>query len=256
MPQVIATPHIAASTTEAQELVGVEVAMSVRDYLSEGLIRNAVNFPAIAPDDFPKLRPYLKLAEMLGAMSAQSLRARAESIGVRYYGPLTTAHEQVLGSAVLTGALSAYMDGVTPINARALASQRGLDVVESRSTRARDFVNVISVKLRGGDRERWVEGTVFEPSSPRLSLLDGVAVEAPLGGGTLVLLSNEDRPGVIGEVGSAMGRHGVNIGSFALGRSEGGAVGVISVDAAPGVDAALEEIRNLTAIREAVAVRL
>lgn len=256
LPQVIATPHIAASTTEAQELVGLEVAMSVRDYLAEGLIRNAVNFPAIAPEDFPKLRPYLRLAEMLGAMIAQSLHARAESIGIRYYGPLTTAHEQVLGSAVLSGALSAYMDGVTPINARALAVQRGLDVVESRSTRARDFVNVISVKLRGGDRERWVEGTVFEPSSPRLSLLDGVAVEAPLGGGTLVLVSNEDRPGVIGEVGSAMGRHGVNIGSFALGRSEGGAVGVISVDASPGVDAALEEIRNLNAIREAVAVRL
>lgn len=256
LAQVIATPHIAASTAEAQELVGLEVAMSVRDYLAEGLIRNAVNFPAIAPEDFPKLRPYLKLAEMLGAIIAQSLRARAESIGIRYYGPLTTAHEQVLGSAVLTGALSAYMDGVTPINARALAAQRGLDVVESRSTRARDFVNVLSVKLRGGDRERWVEGTVFEPSSPRISLLDGVAVEAPLGGGTLVLLSNDDRPGVIGEVGSTMGRHGVNIGSFALGRSEGGAVGVISVDDSPAVDAAVEEIRNLKAIREAVAVRL
>jgi D-3-phosphoglycerate dehydrogenase len=114
---------------------------------------------------------------------------------------------------------------------------------------------MLSVKMRSGGRERWVEGTVFEPASPRLSALDGVPIEAPLGG-TLILMANEDRPGVIGDVGSALGRHKVNIGSFALGRDERGAVSVISVDATPDLDAALTEVRNLSAVREAVVVRL
>jgi D-3-phosphoglycerate dehydrogenase len=256
LPQVIATPHIAASTTEAQELVGVEIAMSVRDYLGEGLVRNAVNFPAISPEEYPRLRPYLRLGEMLGALVAQWLHARPDAIGIRYYGSLTNQHEGIIGSSVLAGALSTFMDtGVTAVNARALAAQRGLEIVESRSTRAREFVNVISVKLAGRNRERWVEGTVFEPASPRLCTLDGVPVEAPLGG-TLILIGNDDRPGVIGDVGSALGRHGVNIGSFALGRDERGAVGVISVDEAPGLDAAVAEVRSLKAVREAVVVRL
>jgi D-3-phosphoglycerate dehydrogenase / 2-oxoglutarate reductase len=256
LPQVIATPHIAASTTEAQEQVGVEIALSVRDYLGEGLIRNAVNFPAIAPDEFPRVRPYLRLGELLGGLVAQCLHARPESIGIRYYGPLTTQYESIIGSGVLAGALSTFMDnGVTPINARALAAQRGLEIVESRSSRPRDYVNVISIKLRGGGRERWVEGTVFEPASPRLCTLDGVPVEAPLGG-TLIVMSNEDRPGVIGDVGSTLGRHGVNIGSFALGRNEQGAVGVISVDPVADLEPAVAELRKVAAIREAVAVRL
>jgi len=256
LPQVIATPHIAASTTEAQELVGMEIALSVRDYLGEGLVRNAVNFPAIPPEEFPRVRPYLRLGEMLGALIAQSLHARPDAIGIRYYGPLTSQHEPIIGSAVVSGALSTFMDvGVTPINARALATQRGLEIVESRSSRPRDFVNVISVKLRSGGRERWVEGTVFEPGSPRLCTLDGVAIEAPLGG-TLILMSNEDRPGVIGDVGSTLGRHNVNIGSFALGRDERGAVGVISVDPTADLEAAVAELRELKAVREAVVVRL
>jgi D-3-phosphoglycerate dehydrogenase / 2-oxoglutarate reductase len=256
LPQVIATPHIAASTTEAQELVGVEIALSVRDYLGEGLVRNAVNFPGVAPDEFPRIRPYLRLSEMLGALVGQWLHARPDSIGIRYYGPLISQHESILGSAVLSGALSTFMDtGVTPVNARPLAAQRGLEIVESHSSRPRDFVNVISVKLRSGGSERWVEGTVFEPASPRLCTLDGVPVEAPLNG-TVVLIANDDRPGVIGDVGSALGRHAVNVASFALGRSDAGAVGVINVDASPKLDAAVDEIRKLPAIREAVVVRL
>lgn len=255
LPQVVATPHIAASTNEAQELVGSEIAINVRDYLQEGIIRNAVNFPAVPPDDVPKLRPYLLLAEKLGALIAQLLPERPESIGIRYYGPLMTVYENVIGSAVLAGALSRTEDNVTAVNARALATEHGLEVVESRSTRPRDFVNMISVKLGSTKRERWVEGTVIEPASPRLAAIDGVPIEAPLAG-TLIVMANEDRPGVIGEVGTALGRHGVNIGSFALGRQASGAVGVISVDEAGGLDAAVEDIRRSKAVKEALVVRL
>jgi len=255
LPQVIATPHIAASTVEGQELVGNETALQVRDYLKDGIIRNAVNFPSVPPDDVPKLRPYLDLASRLGALVAQLLTERPEEIGIRYYGPLMTAYENVIGSAVLAGALARSFDSVTAVNARAIAAERGLEVVESRSTRPRAFTHVVSVKLRGAKRERWVEGTVLEPSGPRLCGLDGVPIEAPLSG-RLVVMTNEDRPGVIGGVGTTLGRHGVNIGSFALGRDASGAVAVISVDETTGLDAAVNDMRELPNVREAVAVAL
>ena len=254
LPQVIATPHIAASTIEGQELVGNETALQVRDYLKDGIIRNAVNFPSVPPDDVPKLRPYLELAGKLGALVAQLLTERPEEISIRYYGPLMTEYENVIGSAVIAGALSKAAI-VTPVNARAVATERALEVIESRSTRARDYMHVISVKLRGGKRERWVEGMVFGPTGPRLSSLDGVPIEAPLSG-TLIVMANEDRPGVIGDVGTTLGRHGVNIASFALGRNDSGAAGVISVDTTTGLDEAVKEMRELKAVREAVVVRL
>jgi len=227
----------------------------VRDYLKDGIIRNAVNFPSVPPDDVPKLRPYLDLAARLGALVAQLLTERPEEIGIRYYGPLMTAYENVIGSAVLAGALARSFDSVTAVNARAIAAERGLEVVESRSTRPRAFTHVVSVKLRGAKRERWVEGTVLEPSGPRLCGLDGVPIEAPLSG-RLVVMTNEDRPGVIGGVGTTLGRHGVNIGSFALGRDASGAVAVISVDETTGLDAAVNDMRELPNVREAVAVAL
>jgi D-3-phosphoglycerate dehydrogenase / 2-oxoglutarate reductase len=255
LPQVVASPHIAASTLEAQELVGSEIAINVRDYLLEGVMRNTVNFPAVPSDDVPKLRPYLLLAEKLGALIAQLVQDRPEEIGIRYYGPLMSAYENVIGSAVLAGALSRTEDNVTAVNARALAGERGIDVVESRSSRPRDFMHVISVKLRSAGRERWVEGMVVEPSSPRLCSIDGVPIEAPLAG-TLVVMANDDRPGVIGDVGTAMGRHGVNIASFALGRDKSGAVGVITVDEGKGLADAVKDVRASKAVREAVVVRL
>ena len=255
LSQVIATPHIAASTTEGQELVGNETALQVRDYLKDGIIRNAVNFPSVPPDDVPKLRPYLELGERLGALVAQLLTERPEQLSIRYYGPLMTAYENVIGSAVLSGALAQTADTVTSVNARAMAAERGIEVIESRSTRARDFMHVISVKLRGAKRERWVEGMVFEPSTPRLCGLDGVPVESQLSG-TLIVMANEDRPGVIGDVGTTLGRHGVNIASFALGRGDAGAVGVIAVDEAAGLDAAVKDLRGAKNVKEALVARL
>jgi len=166
-----------------------------------------------------------------------------------------TTYENVIGSAVLAGVLARSFDSVTAVNARAIATERGLEVVESRSTRPRDFLHVISVKLRSAKRERWVEGTVIEPSSPRVCSLDGVPIEAPLSG-TLIVMANEDRPGVIGGVGTTLGRHDVNIGTFALGRDASGAVSVISVDESPNLDKAVAEVGTLKNVREASVVRL
>jgi D-3-phosphoglycerate dehydrogenase len=142
------------------------------------------------------------------------------------------------------------------VNARSVAAERGLEVVESRSTRHRNYTNLISVKLETSGRSRWVEGVVFERTSPRLALVDGVAVEAPLEG-TMIVMCNTDQPGVIGDVGTILGKHGVNIANFALGRDGDRAVGVVIVDeTAPIPDAVLLELRTVRAVREARIVRV
>ena len=263
LPQVIATPHIAASTREAEEMVGIDTATSVRDFLREGLVRNAVNVPSVSPEEYRRLRPYLLLAERLGSVLAHMGEARTESVGVRYYGELAAENGQLLGSAVLVGLLGAMLSSdVTPVNARVVAAGRGIELIESRSSRPRNFTSLISVKLHTSAGERWVEGTAFDNGSLRLVLVNGVAVEAPLEG-TLLIIGNRDQPGVIGEVGSLLGRHRVNIANFALGRGPEGAVGVVNVDeaageAAPGIitDDVLSEIRAVAAVRTAWLVRL
>jgi D-3-phosphoglycerate dehydrogenase len=259
LPQVIATPHIAASTAEAQELVGLETAAAVRDYLASGVIRNAVNFPAIGADDMMRLRPFLTLAEQMGAFIGQLAEGRTKALGVRLYGPLVGTHSALIVGAAVTGLLRPLLStAVTIVNARDVAAERGIEIIESHSSRARDFANIISVKVHTSTGERWLEGTVFEPARPRLTLLDGIEVEAPLEG-TLLVVKNDDRPGVIGQIGSILGRHTVNIASFALGRDRDGAVGVVKLDSSPedpGLADAVREIRASPAVREARIARV
>src|SRR6185295_390497 len=157
--------------------------------------------------------------------------ARIEALGVRYYGALVESRGvHVLAASAAAGVLRPILSsGVSIVNARDAALARGIDIVESRSARSRHFTSLVSIKLTTDAGDRWVEGTVFEPNSPRLVSVRGVDVEAPLGG-TMLIISNDDQPGVIGEVGTILGRHHVNIASFALGRGEQGAVGVVNVD--------------------------
>jgi D-3-phosphoglycerate dehydrogenase len=261
LPQVIGTPHIGGSTEEAQELVGLETAATVRDFLRDGTVRNAVNFPSMPEDELQRLQPWIRLADYLGAIAAQMGQTRIETIGVRYYGALAESRGvDILAASATAGVLRPILSsGVSIVNARSAARDRAIDVVLSRSSRQRDFISLLSVKLKTSAGERWVEGTVFEPSSLRLVSVRGVSVEAPLAG-TMLVLSNDDLPGVIGEVGTILGRHGVNIASFALGRGETGAIGVVNVDEDPSatqeLDAAAEEIRRVPAIREACVIRL
>jgi D-3-phosphoglycerate dehydrogenase len=262
LPQIIATPHIAASTAEAQEQVGIETAVALRDFLREGIIRNAVNFRGMRGDEFARVRPFMLLAERIGMLVSQIAAGRTEAIGIRYYGPLVAEHAELIASSVVVGVLRPMLSSnVTVINARAIAAERGIEVIESRSSRPRAFANILSVKLHTDAGERWIEGTVFEGDSPRLTMLDGVDVEVPLDSvGTLLVIRNEDQPGVIGQVGTILGRHGINIGSFALGRSHGGAVGVVNLDQDAGNEArqaaAIEELRSAKAIREVKLVTL
>ncbi len=257
LPQVVATPHIAASTREGQEQVGVETSAALRDFLRDGIIRNAVNFPSVSPEEFSRLRPFIELGERLGAFLAQMNEAHAHGLGVRYYGALAEGRNDMIVNAVLVGLFRPILSsGVTLVNARHVASDRGIEIVESRSSRPRNYTSLLSVKLQTSGGEHWVEGAVFEKTSPRVVLVDGVAVEAPLEG-TMIVVYNNDQPGVIGEVGTILGRHGVNIANFALGREAHRAIGVVNVDeTSPIPDAVLNDIRKVNAIREARIVRV
>jgi D-3-phosphoglycerate dehydrogenase / 2-oxoglutarate reductase len=260
LPQVVATPHIAASTEEAQELVGIDTATTVRDFLLHGLVKNAVNFPSVHPDDMRRLQPWIRLADRLGGLISQLGPGRIHALGVRSYGALVESRGvDLLAASAAAGALRPILSGgVSIVNAMSAARERGIDVIESRSSRPRHFTGLLSVKLHADTGERWVEGTVFDPDSLRLVSLHGIPIEAPLGG-TLLIIRNEDQPGVIGEVGTILGRRRVNIANFALGRGESGAIGVVNVDEAPGqsaLEASVQEIRAVPAVKEAWIVRL
>lgn len=254
LPQVVASPHIAASTREGQELVGVETASALRDFLKTGVIRNAVNFPSVAPEEFQRLHPSIELGKQLGRLLGQMGEARIQSLSVRYYGDLATGQHPLILNATLVGLFEAILnDTVTEVNARAVAAARGIDLVESSSTRKRTFRSLLSVKVTTDKGERWVEGTCA-PNGARLVLLNGVPVDAPLEG-TLLLFTNNDQPGVIGEVGTILGNQGINIANFALGRSDGGAVGAVNVDDGVGEDV-LRQIRGVKQIKDAWMVKV
>jgi D-3-phosphoglycerate dehydrogenase len=259
LPQVVATPHIAASTREGQELVGMETMAALRDFLRDDIIRNAVNFPSVSAEEFSRLKPYVELGEKLGAFIGQMNDSRPSQLGVRYYGDLSEGKNDMIANAVLVGLFKPMLSsGITPVNARAVAAERGLEVVESTSSRSRNYTSLVSVKLHTADGERWVEGAVFNGSEPRLVLVDGIGVEAPLGG-TMIVIRNNDQPGVIGEVGSITGKHGVNIANFALGREGTRAIGVVIVDESadkPVPNAVLEDLRKVKAVNEARIVRV
>jgi D-3-phosphoglycerate dehydrogenase len=257
LPNVICTPHVAGSTAEAQEELGIQVAVQVRDYLAEGVIRNAVNLPALSPEQYRRVRPYLTLAERLGSLVSQAAVTRPARIRIRYAGELSEVGTHLLRSAVLAGLLNAVLDQkVNVVNAPAIAAARGLTVEEETRRREHGFPNtleVASVPENAGETGFSAEGTVLHDGSPRAINIDGIPLEAQLEG-TVLYLRNNDEPGVIGYVGTTLGKHGVNIATFALGRREASrgaeAVSLVRLDGEV-TAAILEPIRANTAITQA-----
>lgn len=260
LPNVIATPHIGASTAEAQEEVGTAVAQQVRDYLADGIIRNAVNMPAIAPEQYRRLRPYLELGEGLGMLVAQAAPSPSFSrLRIRYSGEPAELGSHVIRSAVVAGLLNSVLDEkVNLVNAGQVAAERGLQVEETTRRRERGFPNAVEVTLSDAGRDLSVEGSVMQDGSPRILSLDSIGLEAPLEG-TLLLTRNRDVPGVIGQIGTALGNLGVNIATFALGRREPvrGAEAVALVRLDGEVSAAIvQNILAIPSITEARLIRL
>ena len=256
-PNVITTPHIAGSTDEAQEIVGIRIAEQVRDYLLQGVARNAVNMPAISAEEFKKLEPYIQLGEKLGAFVAQIAGERIRELHISYDGGLAELSTHLVKNAVLKGVLShALSEPVNLVNAGALAQQRGVEVVEVSSRRRAAFSNSLGIALSTEGETTSVLGMVGLRGTLRILGLNDIDIEAPLRG-VILFIRNQDVPGVIGRVGSILGDRKINIANFALGRDAQTqqAVGLVNVDNhVP--DEVLNEIRAIPAVRTARVVEV
>ena len=267
LANLIATPHVAGSTAEAQEEVGTLIAQQVRDFLADGVVRNAVNLPSLSAEQYRRLQPYLLLAERLGSMVAQVVSgrgARLARVRIAFAGEPAELGTRVLRSAVLAGVLnSALAEKVNLVNAEAIASARGLAVEERGGRREHGFPDTIEVSGEAAASDSStsafsVEGTALADTPPRILRVDGMSLEAPLEG-TLLLLRNRDVPGAIGKIGTLIGTQNLNLATYALGRREAvrgaEAISVVRLDGDVS-DSVLTPLRELEAITEARLVRL
>jgi D-3-phosphoglycerate dehydrogenase len=230
-PNFISTPHLGASTNEAQVNVALQVAEQMADYLVNGGVTNALNMPSLTAEEAPKLKPYMALAEKLGSLVGQLTTGVIQRISIHTEGAATELNAKPIVAGVLAGFLRVQSDSVNMVNAPFLAKERGLEVREVKTEREGDYHTLIRVSVKTSEGERSVAGTLFSNSEPRLVELFGIKVEAELTGAMMYIV-NEDAPGFIGRVGTLLGENGINIGTFNLGRREAGgeAVLLLSVD--------------------------
>ncbi len=254
---VVLTPHIAGSTREAQAKVGVAIAHQIANYLRDGVIVNAVNFPSVTTKEQENLLPYISLGEKLGTFISSISQIRVSEIGLRYYGELASINHKPLGNYILKAILTPILsEEVNAVSARKIAADRGISVVETISTRERDYSNLISIQLRSETEKEWIEGAILHEGNLRLVSVDGIPAETQLGDNVL-FMRNDDIPGVVGHVGTILGQHQINIAGFVLGRTENHdhAVGVMTTDSRIPEDV-LEKICELPAIRFAKVISL
>ncbi|MFZ1744257.1 MAG: phosphoglycerate dehydrogenase [Pontixanthobacter sp.] len=227
----ICTPHLGASTTEAQVNVALQVAEQMADYLVNGGVTNALNMPSLSAEEAPKLKPYMALAERLGSLVGQLAHGNLDTISIEREGAAAQLNGKPITGAVLAGLMRQYSDTVNMVNAPYLAKERGLDVREVRHDREGVYHTLIRVTVETSQGPRSVAGTLFGSEAPRLVEIFGIGIEAELQGNMLYIV-NEDAPGFIGRIGSLLGENGINIGNFNLGRRDGGgeAIVLLSVD--------------------------
>jgi len=256
-PKVLALPHLGASTREAQERVGTDIAQQVRDYLKGGVIQSAVNFYSLAGDLYDKVRPAMDLAERLGLFLSQACRGSLERIELGVYGDLREIDTKPILAAAVTGVLRPHMaEGLTLVNALELARERRIEILESTSSASVSFANLVALRLKTSEEDLSVAGTVFGGGHLRLVDVDGVEVDT-IPQGNVLLVRNEDTPGIVGRVGTVLGSHGVNIARMGLGRKPGSGRAIMLIEVDSEVPAAVsDELTGLPGIREARFLRL
>jgi len=257
MEQVVTTPHLGASTDEAQLNVAIAVAEQMVDFLTRGIIRYAVNVPSVSPELLSTLRPYLTLGEKLGSLQVQMLATLPKEVHIEYGGEVTQYDVASLTLAVLKGILTPVMESsVNYVNAPLIARERGIKVVESKSSRAGDFASSITVRVKTKQKELEVEGAIFGSNNPRIVRINNFYLEA-VPEGYILILHNRDVPGVIGAVGTLLGQKGINIAGLELGREKVGgmAISFFHVDDVVPKET-LEALRNLPSIVTADLVKL
>ncbi|MTI16610.1 phosphoglycerate dehydrogenase [Rhodobacteraceae bacterium RKSG542] len=220
-PNLICTPHLGASTTEAQENVALQVAEQMADYLVNGAVSNALNMPSITAEEAPKLTPFVKLAEQLGSFAGQATESGIKAIRLEYEGDVAEMNVKALTAAALTGVLRPLLQTVNMVSAPAMAKERGIQIEDVRREQQGVYENYIRLTVVTDRQERSVAGTVFSDGKPRIIQIKGINMEAELGQ-NMLYVTNDDKPGFIGQLGSILGSAGVNIATFNLGRKAEG----------------------------------
>lgn len=252
LDQVVVTPHLGASTTEAQENVAVEIAEQMSDYLLTGAVRNALNMPSLTAEQAEKLTPYMKLVEQLGSFAGQLTKTGVKRLHIEYEGQAAELDCRPLTQAAIMGFLRPMLDSVNHVNAPVLARQRGIGVAETKHDAASDYASLIRLTVETERRTRSVAGTLFAGGKPRIVAIKDIAVEAELGP-HMLYVTNDDRPGFIGAIGQLLGGFGVNIATFHLGRAVAGgeAIALIGLDQELTPDL-LAKVRALPHIQQAM----
>ena len=254
-PNFICTPHLGASTTEAQVNVALQVAEQMAEFLVTGGVTNALNMPSLSAEEAPKLKPYMALAERLGSLVGQLAHDNLTKIAIEVEGAAAQLNQKPITGAVLAGLMKQYSQTVNMVNAPFLAKERGLDVREVRHDREGIYHTLVRVTVGTAQGDRSVAGTLFGNGDPRLVEIFGIGIEADLAGDMLYIV-NTDAPGFIGSIGTLLGKAGINIGTFHLGRREAGgeAVLLLSVDS-PVSEAVLAEARTVPGVRTVRALK-
>ncbi|MDE0389346.1 MAG: phosphoglycerate dehydrogenase [Rhodospirillales bacterium] len=246
--EVIATPHLGASTVEAQENVALQIAQQMAEYLLTDTVVNAVNAPSVSPEEMAKLGPYLTLAEQIGSFAGQIADGRIRGVTIAYEGQASALDSRLLTAAALQGMLAPRLDNINIVNAPFIARERGISVREVRSATTADYQTLVRVEVLSQEQPQAVAGTLIGRGGRRIVEVEGIEVEAELGP-HMLYFTNEDRPGLIGAVATILGEAGINIATFNLGRREpgGDAIGLIGVDSVV-PDDVLAKLRDRAAV--------
>ncbi|HEY0854124.1 MAG TPA: phosphoglycerate dehydrogenase [Devosia sp.] len=255
LPNFIATPHLGASTTEAQENVALQVAEQISAYLMSGEISNALNFPSITAEEAPRLTPWVKLAETLGSFAGQLTEDPITGIRIEYEGSVAALNVKPMTAAALFGVLKPQMQEVNMVSAPQIAKDRGINVEIVSRDQQGAYEGYIRLTITTDKQERGLAGTVFGNGKPRIIQVKGINMEAELTG-SMLYVTNEDKPGHIGRLGTLLGKLGINIANFNLGRAEvgGDAIALLSIDGEL-TEAQLGEITKLEGVKQAKALR-
>lgn len=253
----VCTPHLGASTTEAQENVALAIAEQMVDYLTKGVIRNAANFPSVSPDVLPRLQPYIPLAEKLGAFQACLSEGAIEKVSIEYRGKVAELSSAPLTIAVLKGLLTPILeDSVNYVNAPIIAQERGIGVEESKNRDAGDYISLITIKVQTSAGTNEAKGALFSRRDPRIIEINGYPLEV-VPEGYMIVLSNVDKPGVVGNIGTILAQHNINIARMQFGRDvPGGKVlSVISIDS-PASPELMEQIKKMPNVLSVKQIKL